>query len=74
MKQYCKDCQFWVPRGQGNSNTSGWCVSPKIAKSYEGFAKDSIMCQTENIRTNLDDSFLITGSEYGCVHYDERDA
>ncbi len=62
-----------MPRSQEDSNINGWCVSDKIAKSYKGFAKDNIMCQTENIRTNLDDSFLITGSEYGCIHFDERE-
>ena len=66
----CQDCKTWVP--QSSDNKTGWCISLKIARNFNEFDKTSIMCQCEQIRTNMDDTFLITGELFGCVNFISR--
>ncbi|MDH5655693.1 MAG: hypothetical protein OEZ34_07290 [Spirochaetia bacterium] len=62
----CQECQFWIDRGGQNL---GWCVSEKIAVNFEEFQSDQFMCQCENIRTQMDDTYIITGMDFGCIHH-----
>ena len=70
----CKDCKTWVDRGGGSMARLGWCVSEKIARSFEEFPEDGFMCQCENIRTQMDDTFIITAQDFGCIHFIAKDA
>ncbi len=70
-EQRCKNCGSWVKHGALHS--SGWCVSDMIAKGQEEFQDNSIMCHCEDIRSRMDDTFLVTGAEYGCVNYKPKD-
>ena len=66
----CFNCQFWIDRGAGHK--LGWCVSEKIAKNFEEFGSDNIMCQCENVRTQMEDTYIITGGDFGCIHFTLR--
>lgn len=68
----CYNCLAWVDRGGNSEVKLGWCVSDKIAKGFENFGNDGFMCQCENIRTQMDGTFIITGRDFGCIHFTEK--
>jgi len=63
----CNLCNHWVPQEQ--NGLSGWCVSTGIAKNKGEFNSNSLMCQCEHIRTEMDAVFLVTGPDFGCIHF-----
>ena len=63
----CVNCRAWIDRGGGDK--LGWCVSDKIAKNFEDFQSDNFMCQCESHRTQMEDTYVITGRDFGCVHF-----
>ena len=65
--QTCENCSTWVDRG--GTHKLGWCVTEKIATGFEDFQSDNVMCQCENIRTQMEDTYIITGKDFGCIHF-----
>jgi len=65
----CQDCQSWVDRGGQIGVKLGWCVSEKIARNFEEFPDTGVMCQCENVRTQMDDTYIITARNFGCVNF-----
>jgi hypothetical protein len=62
MDGRCKDCRWWR-EDEGDADEPFWCANDKLYR----YSQDGVHYSRDS------SGYLITGPEFGCIHFEPKD-